>query len=42
LYVKNIEKDFITIGTGTFNGNVNCFYTVYGERKDVKKLIIEK
>ncbi len=37
LYVENIENNCVYIS----GNNINCFYTVYGERKDVDKLIVE-
>ena len=30
-----------TIIVGSASGEVNCFYTVFGERKDVEKLEVE-
>jgi hypothetical protein len=42
LYVEKIEGNKIYIDNGSmFGGNVACFYTVWGERKDVSKLDIE-
>ena len=41
VYVKKINKNSIKIGKIGL-GKIDCFYTVYGERKDVKKLKTEK
>ena len=38
-YVKSIKNNVITVGSRS--GNINCHYIVYGERKDVSKLVIE-
>ena len=38
LYVKEIKDNKIIIG-GT--RDIDCFYTVFGERKDVEKLVVE-
>ncbi len=38
LYVKSISNNVITIGGCR---DINCFYTVFGERKDVDKLQVE-
>jgi hypothetical protein len=40
LYVKNIDKNVVTIGGGLFD-QMEYFYTVFAERKDVDKLIVE-
>jgi hypothetical protein len=37
LYVKYIADDYIVVG----GENIDCFYTVYAERKDVEKLVVE-
>ena len=37
LFVEDISNNQITVG-GT---DVNCFYTVFAERKDVEKLVVE-
>jgi len=39
LYVISTSPKIITIGSE--NGNIDCYYVVYGERKDVDKLTIE-
>jgi hypothetical protein len=39
LYVVSTSPKIITIGSE--NGNIDCYYVVYGERKDVDKLTIE-
>jgi len=42
LYVKNISSSEITIGNANLLKNTaNCFYVVFAERKDIKKLITE-
>ena len=40
LYVEKIENNCVYIVNET-GKPVNCFYTVYGERKDVDKLVVE-
>jgi hypothetical protein len=37
LYVKAISNNCVTVG----GDNINCFYTVYAERCDVDKLVVE-
>ena len=37
LYVKDIADNCVTVG----GDNINCFYTVYAERCDVDKLVVE-
>jgi hypothetical protein len=42
LYVERIEDNRVYINNeGLFSGSISCFYTVWGERKDVGKLDIE-
>jgi len=42
LYVKDIKDNKVVIGNGSwFSNNTDCFYVVYGERKDVDKLEVE-
>ena len=42
LYVEKIEGNRVYINVdGVFSSSINCFYTVWGERKDVGKLDIE-
>jgi hypothetical protein len=38
LYVKSISNNVVTIGGCR---DINCYYTIYGERKDVDKLEVE-
>jgi hypothetical protein len=38
LFVEDIRDNQVLIGG---DENINCFYTVYGERKDVDQLIVE-
>jgi hypothetical protein len=40
LYVKSIDKNVVTVGGGLFD-QMEYFYTVFAERKDVDKLIVE-
>ena len=40
LYVKYIADDYIVVG-GKDGEEIDCFYTVYAERKDVEKLVVE-
>jgi hypothetical protein len=40
LYVERVENNYVYIVNET-GKPVNCFYTVYGERKDVEKLVVE-
>jgi hypothetical protein len=40
LYVDDIANNRVIIGTES-DQPVNCFYTVWGERKDVDKLVVE-
>ena len=42
LYVENISPDTITVAAdGWFKSNIDCYYTVYAERRDVEKLRVE-
>lgn len=42
LYVDSIADDYITVrNDGLIDKSVLCFYVVYGERKDVSKLVVE-
>jgi len=42
LYVKDIKDNKVIVGNGSwFSNNTDCFYVVYGERKDVDKLTVE-
>lgn len=42
LFVENIKNNKIYIkNSNRINKNINCFYVVYGERKDVDKLEVE-
>lgn len=38
LYVQDISNNKIIIGG---DSNINCFYTVFAERKDIEKLVVE-
>ena len=40
LYIESIENNMVFVG-GESNDKIDCFYTVYGERKDVEKLEVE-
>jgi hypothetical protein len=37
LFVEHIADDYIVVG----GENIDCFYTVFAERKDVEKLVVE-
>ena len=39
LYVIDINDNKVTVGGG--DENINCFYTIFAERKDVEKLEVE-
>jgi hypothetical protein len=41
LYVKNIEWGKVINIANNLSGPIDCFYTVFAERKDVDKLIVE-
>jgi hypothetical protein len=42
LYVKDVVDNTIIIGNGNLlNKEINCFYTIFAERKDVGKLEVE-
>tara|TARA_B100000085_G_C18309021_1_gene417495 strand:- start:103 stop:669 length:567 start_codon:yes stop_codon:yes gene_type:complete len=42
LYVKDIINNTVFIGNeNLFNKQINCYYTIYGERKDIDKLVVE-
>jgi len=42
LYVDNIADNTIVVGNGNLlNKEINCFYTIFAERKDVEKLEVE-
>ena len=40
LYVSDIEKNKVWIGTNS-DYQIHCFYTVFAERKDIDKLVVE-
>jgi len=40
LYVEKIENNIVYINDNGLNP-INCFFTVYAERKDIKKLVVE-
>lgn len=40
IYVKDIQPEAVFVGNES-DGPIDCFYTVYAERKDVDKLIVE-
>ncbi len=40
LYVEDIADNTVTVGTES-DQPINCFYTVWAERKDVNKLVVE-
>ena len=42
LYVQDIRDNKVYIANdGLFAGEIDCFYTVYGERVDIEKLVVE-
>jgi hypothetical protein len=41
LYVEDIIDNKVIIGSDCASNNINCFYTVFAERKDVEKLLVE-
>ena len=42
LYVQKIENNKIYIKNNNwFNRKINCSYVVYGERKDIDKIVLE-
>jgi len=42
LFVEHIEANKVYINSDTMNNNdIDCFYVVYGERKDIDKLEVE-
>lgn len=42
LYVEDIADNKVVVGNDNLlNKEINCFYTVFAERKDVEKLIVE-
>lgn len=42
LYVKDIINNTVFIGNeNLLNKQINCYYTIYGERKDIDKLVVE-
>jgi hypothetical protein len=40
LYVEDIANNIVAVGTES-DQPINCFYTVWAERKDVDKLVVE-
>lgn len=42
LFVKNIANNTITVGAQTDAYPIDCFFTVFAERKDVPKLVVEE
>ena len=40
LYVESIENNMVFV-SGENNSSIDCFYVVYGERKDVDKITVE-
>jgi hypothetical protein len=39
LYVEDISNNVVTVGCE--EGEINCFFVVYGERVDIDKLLVE-
>ena len=42
LYVEKIENNKVYIANDKLGGEINCFYMVNAERKDVAKLVVEE
>lgn len=43
LFVKNVTEDSITVGSeDTHILNIDCYYYIMAERKDIDKLIVEE
>jgi hypothetical protein len=43
LFVKEANSTVVVVGTGEFFAkSIDCFYTVFAERKDVPKLVVEE
>ncbi len=40
IYVSSIQPDAVFLGNES-DGPIDCFYTIYAERKDVEKLVVE-
>ena len=42
LFVKDIAANAVLVGNDNLlSKEINCFYTVYGERKDIDKMVVE-
>ena len=41
LYVESTENNKVIIGNDNLFGSIDCYYTVFAERKDVDKLEVE-
>jgi len=41
LYVESISNNVVTVRKSEFGG-LSFFYNIYGERKDVDKIVVEK
>ena len=41
LFVEKIENNKVYVATDEWFGKINCYYTVFAERKDVEKLVVE-
>ena len=41
LYIEDIVDNKVIVGNDSTLNKINCFYTVFAERKDVEKLLVE-
>ena len=41
LYVDKIENNTVHINNATIDSNIDCFYIIHGERKDIGKMEVE-
>ena len=41
LFVEDISGNSVEVGNENFFGDINCFFTVFAERKDVSSLVVE-
>ena len=40
-WVEDIANNKVMIGSDNIDADINCFYTVFAERKDIGKLTVE-
>ncbi len=41
LFIEKIEDNKVYVASENWFGQINCYYTVFAERKDVEKLVVE-